>query len=260
MKIFVIFWLLIILAACSKAPQTFESAISLYNEKNQVAIPYIEEFARKGDYRAQVWLGWYYSREDSSNPQKSALYYKQAASAGEPDGQFFTGRNYLDGIGLPQNPKLAETYLLNAAEAEHSGAMVTLGDIYRNAYSNTKLSINEREELRQKSLHWYNKAYTYGSKQAAIWIYTLWTNAPLNTQNNTSIEDQYKNNIILASAWQNAHARLSGRILQHEGDIASNLDAEAITQANNMAKIIIRNYKTHTPVKTYMDFSRIYGK
>jgi TPR repeat protein len=85
--------------------------------------------------RAFVELGSYFlagipgSNVQQDFAQAMRMFYHAASVFGDADAQYNLGRMYLDGAGVEFNPRLAASWLRNAAEKGHMAAQATLGEL-----------------------------------------------------------------------------------------------------------------------------------
>lgn len=243
---------LLLVVSCNQGPNTFEQAIEQQKQNNPAALSRIIKFAENGDYRAQLWLGRYYSQKEHKDQLKSATYFKLAADQGDLDGMYFTGENHLSGEGLPRNEETSMSYLLAAANSNQLAAIVELSNIYRKKYEESWRVGQPSGSLWLAAISWNEKSFAFGYSPGAVWMQTLWANAP-QSQGYT-----VRKVIIQQAKWQHAYSLATGKYPNKEGDLFKLLNGKEKEEAQDLGVLAFGIYKTLKPAETYLNISKIY--
>lgn len=113
----------------------------------------IEEAARNGDVEAQFRLGRAALLDTSrgkTGAAEAVTWLRQAANGGHTGAMLQLGKLYRNGVGMPQNYELAEKWIRSAADTGDSDAMVELGRLYRSG-----LGVNANQV---QAYVWFNRA------------------------------------------------------------------------------------------------------
>ena len=104
------------------------------------------------NYGTFCWLG----RGDVPADREEAVkWWEKAAEAGVPNAKSNLGICYRDGLGgVAKDINRARDFFIEAATANHLEACYLLGELY------------ERENNRERALHWLEKAATAGHAKA----------------------------------------------------------------------------------------------
>ena len=112
-----------------------------------------EKFSKKGDAKAQVFLGSMYSDDEDDGIKKDykkALYwYEMAAEQGDKDAQYEMGQMYLAGKGVQQNYKSAFKWFKKAGSQGYTEAQHRVAWMYREGKGVKK--------DHQKAIYWCSK-------------------------------------------------------------------------------------------------------
>ena len=235
MRFFIYLCLLSAIAGCSKQ-LTLEEAEQLDKKRDfDAAAAAYTPYAEKGDFRAQVYLGRYYLKNDR-DLNKAAAYFKQAADQGEIDSLYYLGNAYIAGKGVPQNADIGEQYLQKAAKGGSAKAMLSLGFIYEKKAQKTW----QAQDFRQ-AVYWLEKAYESGEPAGAVFAQGIYVHSAIG-------------NGVLSAAWHGAY-RLT------QPDLSVDEAFKGLNQSqtfNAMAKAyaIYGTFGKTKPPVTYMDALR----
>ena len=126
--------LLTVMGTPSAAAQTFEEAVTAYEQGDYAtALRGFRIHAARGNARAQFKLGLMYSRgkDVPRDPAEAVRWHRQAAEQqGHADAQFSLGVRYGIGYGVPQDYAEALRWHRRAAEQGHASAQTYLGSMY----------------------------------------------------------------------------------------------------------------------------------
>mgnify|MGYP003624785637 CR=1 FL=1 len=89
---------------------------------------------------------------------KAAKRFQYVADLGHTGSQYYLGRYYANGLGLPQDEKQAVIWYSKAAEQGHAGAQAELGERYYNG--------NGVPQDYKAAVHWYRQAAEQGDAGA----------------------------------------------------------------------------------------------
>jgi uncharacterized protein len=124
---------------------------------------------------AFVALGQYYldgipDSQVRPDPSRARELFSYAASYfGDPDAQYHLARLYLDGIGLPRDPRLAARWLGLAANKRQYQAQAVLGQMLFKGDSVPRqgaLGLMWLTLARESDVPWINELYSSAFKQA----------------------------------------------------------------------------------------------
>lgn len=87
--------------------------------------------AEAGHRNAEIELAKHYMKVSPTHPEQAVKYLRYAAMHGSPDAAFAMFLCFAEGYGVPQHPKLAGGWLINAAELGNEQAIRLLEDISR---------------------------------------------------------------------------------------------------------------------------------
>ena len=102
-------------------------------EADQQLVDYYQHTADKGDVGAQVALGKLYFHGSSGVPQnlaKAAVYFEQAAKAGDAVASGSIGHMYLLGVGVKQNNETARRFFVRGQDHGDAASLNGLGHLY----------------------------------------------------------------------------------------------------------------------------------
>ena len=105
------------------------------NSDYATALRELKPLAEEGHAEAQFWLGKMYNRGDGvpQNYKTALKWWTRAAEQGLAEHQYNLGwRIFFNGRGLPKNDKTAFKWFTRAAEQGHFGAQYKLGWMYHN--------------------------------------------------------------------------------------------------------------------------------
>lgn len=224
-----------LLSGCDK-PVTFEQAEAMPGGDASVKAYTI--LADKGDYRAQLRLGLNLLKDD---PIKSAKYFKMASDAGDIDGMYFLGMDYLKGNGVPRNEPEGLKLLSAAANAGSVSAMEHLGSLYTERAQST--GDKAQGILAEKYLQ---DAFVRGDRGAATLLWSLYGQYPMA-------------NTYQAAVWRSVVSKLSGAADDPFGLLASEINANELIASAKWDAIRWRGrYNTEKRVSTFLNLNQHY--
>ena len=144
---------------------TFAQSAEQYLEQAYEAPPESKErfdllmkAAELGNAEAQCKIGdcYYFGRGVDEDDNKAFIWYKKSADQGYVEAMYYLGDAYLIGkLGVQEDYKMAERYLLSAAYKGYSKAYFHLGLLYQFKLDN-----------KNEAIYWFKKYvdYTYAEK------------------------------------------------------------------------------------------------
>ena len=119
---------------------------------------HVMQLARKGDVRAQAYLGYMYQtgRGVPQHYDKAAYWYAVAADNGDGNAQFALGLLYNKGHGVPQDVVLAYKWL-NLSASQSEGETRDFKVRMRDAMA-FKMSVAQLGTAQQLARDWYRGA------------------------------------------------------------------------------------------------------
>jgi SEL1 protein len=124
-------------------------------EADKQLVDYYLHTADKGDVGAQLALGKIYYHGSQGVPQnfaKAALYFEQAARAGDPVASGSIGQMYLLGVGVKQNNEMARRFFVRGQEAGDAVSLNGLGHLYMRGMG-VERNVEKAVRYLQKAAH-----------------------------------------------------------------------------------------------------------
>ncbi|BDU77969.1 tetratricopeptide repeat protein [Mesoterricola sediminis] len=109
----------------ANAEDTWEATLLRKREEDARARPELLKRADQGDMAAILALG--YAADDNA---EKVRWFKQAATAGDPQGMYEWALLLYQGRGVPEDPAAARTWLQKAAAQGHRAAGILLGGLF----------------------------------------------------------------------------------------------------------------------------------
>jgi len=119
----------------SAQAQTYEQSVVAYKHKDyRTAFAGFKKPAEQGDAVAQYFLGRMYDtgRGVPKDEKQAVAWFRKAAEQGDPDAQFSLALMYEDGQGVPKDEQQAAAWYRKAAEQGDADAQYFLGRMYEN--------------------------------------------------------------------------------------------------------------------------------
>ena len=116
----------------------------------------VYNFAKHGDAETQYVLGIFF--DDGEEYEEAVKWSRKAAEQGYAEAQFFLGRSYALGQGVPQDYAEAARWFRKAAEQGHAEAQFFLGVMYDNG--------DGVPQDYAEAARWYRKAAEQGHAKA----------------------------------------------------------------------------------------------
>ncbi len=84
--------------------------------------------AKMGNPQAATYMGAVYCMK-LNNPDKALAWFRIADAGNDPDGTFWLGKCYIEGIGIRKNAPLGTTKVTNAAKDGSTAAIRYLREV-----------------------------------------------------------------------------------------------------------------------------------
>jgi uncharacterized protein len=124
--------------------RNYLNGINGYRKDEMKAFTLLNQAANAGDAEGQYWLGWQYLKGLGVQPNKAKafeLFLLSANKGNDIDSQWILGQMYHYGDGITKDKGQAINWLQKAAEQNHVEAQIMLAKVYHDEDKNYPLAL-----------------------------------------------------------------------------------------------------------------------
>ena len=175
-------------------------------------------------------------KDENADRDMATYYFRKAAKAGYPEGEYRLGMAYYEGSGIPHSWEDAILWFNKASEHGHSAAMERLAAIYRYGIG------IERNSMR--ALELYTKAAQAGNGRAMKALGRVYHTGELGVQDEQRSREYYE--LAFDTLYEQAMGKNDGDAQQVLGN--SYLDGEGVKPSHSLAvQMYTRAIANHIP-------------